>query len=86
MFVISAQNLVGVQESQVTLQQDTMAQRSAAAKGMNPDYQLSSSDPLVLKIRREEAPLLIQVNDAVRGVPVLENQIDIGAIRMQEVP
>ena len=29
---------------------------------------------------------MITVNDAVRGVAVLENQIDISAIRMQEAP
>ena len=42
-----------------------------------------SATPLTLKIRREEAPLMIQVNDAVRGIAVLENQIEINAIQLK---
>jgi hypothetical protein len=81
--VIRAENLINVNNSHVICYQGNKHGQTRPARGQTPTY---ADSELSFEVDDDQIPLVVQVLDIDRGMPVLETQVSFDDIKAEIVP
>jgi len=81
--VIRAENLTGVNNSHVICYQGPRHGQTRPARGPSPTY---ADSVLQFEVDDDQTPLVVQIFDIDRGLPILETHVSFDDIKAEVVP